>query len=65
MDDDRRSNVEGDVSGVDASPAPDAYEPAARELGLEAKSLRARDTSNVPAEMRDPDAEDGDVDRRP
>jgi len=67
MDDDRRSNVGGAESGVDASPAPDDVgEPSGRELELRAKSLRARDTHNVPERMRDENEDgEGDVDRRP
>ena len=66
MDDDRRSNVAGAESGVDASPAPDDVgEASGSELELRAKSLRARDTHNVPERMLDNPDEDGDVDRRP
>ncbi len=78
-DDDRRSNVGGAESGVDASPAPDDVGAASgRELELRAKSLRARDPHNVPERIlgkddgRDDsrndnkdDGESGDVDRRP
>lgn len=67
MDDDRRSNVGGVESGVDASPAPaDVGEPSGRELDLQAKSLRARDPHNVPERMRgEGDGGEVDVDRRP
>jgi hypothetical protein len=67
VDDDRRSNVGGAEPGVDASPAPDDVgEPSGRELELRARSLRARDTHNVPERMRGEDEEGGgDVHRRP
>lgn len=67
MDDDRRSNVGGSESGLDASPAPDDVgEASGRELELRAKSLRARDTANEPARARPAHDEEGsDVDRRP
>jgi hypothetical protein len=67
MDDDRRSNVGGAESGVDASPGPgDVGEASGRELELRAKSLRARDTDNVPGRSAPAkEAEGSDVDRRP
>jgi len=67
MDDDRRSNVAGAESGVDASPAPDDVgEASGGELELRAKSLRARDTANEPDRAKPEGGEDGgDVDRRP
>ena len=66
MDDDRRSNVAGAESGVDASPTPDDVgEASGRELELRAKSLRGRDTHNVPERMRGGEQDGGDVDRRP
>ena len=64
-DDDRRSNVAAAESGVDASPAPEVGEASGRELELRAKSLRARDTHNVPERMLNDQDKDGDVDRRP
>jgi len=70
-DDDRRSNVAGSESGVDASPAPsDVGEAGGREAELRARSLRARDTHNVPQRMREgggdgnPQEGDDDVDGR-
>ncbi|HYH81438.1 MAG TPA: hypothetical protein VEX86_16665 [Longimicrobium sp.] len=61
MDDDRRSNVGGAESGVDASPAPDDVgEASGRELELRAKSLRARDTANVPERIVPHDEPEGD-----
>jgi hypothetical protein len=66
MDDDRRSNVAGAESGVDASPAPDVGEASGGELELRAKSLRARDTANEPERAKRADEKDGgDVDQRP
>ncbi|HET7234438.1 MAG TPA: hypothetical protein VFJ16_30775 [Longimicrobium sp.] len=65
-DDDRRSNVGGAESGVEASPAPEVGEASGRELELRAQSLRARDTHNVPERIRgEGEGEEGDVDRRP
>jgi hypothetical protein len=65
MEDDRSSNVGGAEYGPDASPAPEVGEASGRELELRAKSLRARDTHNVPERMLETDEEDGDVDGRP
>lgn len=65
MDDDRRSNVAGAESGVDASPAPDVGEASGGELELRARSLRARDTANEPERARPADGQEGsDVDQR-
>ena len=67
MDDDRRSEVMGEIYGPDASPAPEPREATGREAELAARTLADRDTHNVPAELRDDADEDegGDVDRRP
>jgi hypothetical protein len=60
MDDDRRSNVAGQDSGGEAAPESDARERSGHERDLAAKSLRARDTENVPERMRpEPGVEDG------